>query len=119
MEPFNLPSPLELVLEDCLTPRELEIFCLIGRGYEPVEIAKKINLSPKTVSTHRGNILRKTGLENNSQLMFNFFKLGYYKRSGGANENNRYVFSCDPRFVERGKKTKQKPYRKRYSPNSY
>jgi len=41
---------------DKLTNRELEVFRLIGDGLESKEIAKRLNLSIKTVGTHRENI---------------------------------------------------------------
>jgi DNA-binding CsgD family transcriptional regulator len=33
------------------------------------EIARSLNLSVKTVSTHRTHILRKTGLETNADIV--------------------------------------------------
>jgi DNA-binding NarL/FixJ family response regulator len=42
-----------------LSDRELEIFRFIGRGLGTREIAAKINLSPKTVETHRVHIRHK------------------------------------------------------------
>jgi DNA-binding NarL/FixJ family response regulator len=34
-----------------------------------VEIAAKLGLSPKTVSTHRSRILEKTGLDDNAAIV--------------------------------------------------
>ena len=51
-----------------LTDRELEILELIGKGREVREIAKQLDLSPKTVDTHRAHIKTKLKLENARQV---------------------------------------------------
>lgn len=56
-------SPLDL-----LTNRELEIFRMIGRGYKPRDIAKELNLSPKTIETYRDHIKKKLNLSSASEL---------------------------------------------------
>lgn len=55
-------------LIDQLTDRELEIFHLIGKGNDVREIAEALNLSPKTVETHRTNIKEKLKLKNARQV---------------------------------------------------
>ncbi len=55
-------------LVDLLTDRELEIFELIGRGRDVREISKSLNVSPKTVETHRTNIKEKLKLKNSRQV---------------------------------------------------
>jgi len=57
-------NPLEI-----LSSRELEVLKLVGQGLTYKEIAKKLNLSPKTVSTYRTRILDKLSLENTNQLI--------------------------------------------------
>jgi len=52
-----------------LSDREFEIFRLLGSGKSVTEIAHAINLSTKTVSTHRRHILEKTGLHNNAEIV--------------------------------------------------
>lgn len=42
-----------------LTPREFEIFQLLAKGEKVTGIAEKLHLSPKTVGTHRANIMKK------------------------------------------------------------
>ncbi len=42
-----------------LTPRELEIIKLIVKEFSTKQIAEKLNISPRTVDTHRKNILNK------------------------------------------------------------
>lgn len=43
-----------------LTPREIEIIRLITREYSSAQIAETLFISPRTVDTHRKNILQKT-----------------------------------------------------------
>ncbi len=43
-----------------LTPREIEIVRLISEEYTTADIAGKLFISPRTVDTHRKNILEKT-----------------------------------------------------------
>jgi len=51
-----------------LSSREFEIFRLLGRGKTVTEIANDLNLSVKTVSTHRSHILAKTMLHTNADI---------------------------------------------------
>jgi DNA-binding NarL/FixJ family response regulator len=46
----------------------LEILERIGKGEEIKSIAKALNLSPKTVETHRAHIKEKLNLENARQV---------------------------------------------------
>jgi two-component system invasion response regulator UvrY len=52
-----------------LSDRELEVFRLLGAGKTVTEIAHALNLSVKTVSTHRTHILAKTGLQTNAEMV--------------------------------------------------
>jgi two-component system invasion response regulator UvrY len=52
-----------------LSDREFEIFRLLGSGKSVTEIANALNLSVKTVSTHRTHILAKTGLQTNGAIV--------------------------------------------------
>jgi DNA-binding NarL/FixJ family response regulator len=54
---------------EALTPREFEIFSLLGKGFPSSRIAKQLNLSSKTVDTHRERIKIKLGVETCSQLI--------------------------------------------------
>jgi DNA-binding NarL/FixJ family response regulator len=52
-----------------LTDRELEIFQRIGRGLSPREIANQLNISVKTVGTHRERIKEKLNLKSAGELV--------------------------------------------------
>jgi DNA-binding NarL/FixJ family response regulator len=54
---------------DELTPREREILELIARSYSNAEIAKRLVLSPKTVSNHVSNVLLKLQATDRTKLM--------------------------------------------------
>ncbi len=53
---------------ESLTDRELEIFDMIGKGMTTREIAFKLNLSHKTVETHRSRIKNKMHIKNSAEL---------------------------------------------------
>lgn len=52
-----------------LSDREYQVLRLIATGLAVGEIATRLGLSVKTVSTYRGKILAKLQLRNNAQLM--------------------------------------------------
>jgi two-component system invasion response regulator UvrY len=51
-----------------LSPRESEVLNMILGGQRLKEIAAKLDISVKTVTTHRSRLLRKLGLEDNLGL---------------------------------------------------
>lgn len=51
-----------------LSPRELEVFELIGSGRSTREIAEQLGLSPHTVETHREKLRAKLLLRNGREL---------------------------------------------------
>ena len=63
-----------------LSDRELEILDLIGKGQEVREIADKLQLSPKTVETHRTHIKEKLHLKNARQVAH--FAMQWIDREG-------------------------------------
>lgn len=54
---------------DALSPREFEVFKLIGEGVATQDIARRLNLSPKTVETHRAHIKVKLHATSASHLI--------------------------------------------------
>jgi DNA-binding NarL/FixJ family response regulator len=59
----------QVLLHERLSDREFEIFQLLGSGKSVTEIAHALNLSVKTVSTHRTHILEKTGFSSNAEIV--------------------------------------------------
>jgi len=54
---------------EILSKREFEVLIMIAKGMNYKEIADKLSLSPKTVSTYRTRVLEKLSLENTNQLI--------------------------------------------------
>lgn len=52
-----------------LTDREFNVFLLLAVGISNSEIAVKLGISVKTVSTHKANLMQKMGLTNQSDLI--------------------------------------------------
>jgi two-component system invasion response regulator UvrY len=52
-----------------LSPREFEIFSGLARGRSVNEIARNLNLSPKTVHVHRANLMAKLGVKTTAGLV--------------------------------------------------
>jgi DNA-binding NarL/FixJ family response regulator len=50
-----------------LTPREREVLELIGRGFPNKRIARRLEVSEKTVKTHVGHVLAKLGVTDRTQ----------------------------------------------------
>ena len=53
---------------DPLTPRELEVLCLIAQGGANGQIAQTLTVSRRTVESHRLSIRRKLGLTSAAEL---------------------------------------------------
>lgn len=47
-----------------LTPRQMEVLRLMAEGLTTPEIARRLNLSSKTVETHRGEIMKRVGIHD-------------------------------------------------------
>lgn len=52
-----------------LSPREWEVLRLIVSGTSLNQIAEQLNLSPKTVTTHKAHLMEKLGVASNAELM--------------------------------------------------
>lgn len=57
------------VIPETITPREREIVQLLAEGHSNRVIAEKLNLSVKTVETHRANIMKKMNFRSITDLV--------------------------------------------------
>jgi len=57
------------ITEGALTPREVEVLQLIALGHTSVEVARMLQLSPRTVETHRAHIQSKLGIVSRAELV--------------------------------------------------
>lgn len=64
------PTPRQpLAGAESLSPRELEVFALVGRGYSSAQIASVLRLDPRTVETYRARIKAKLHLHSGQELL--------------------------------------------------
>jgi DNA-binding NarL/FixJ family response regulator len=52
-----------------LTPRQLQVFRLMGGGRRPIEISRALGVGRSTVTFHKGNIMRVLGIKSHSLLI--------------------------------------------------
>jgi DNA-binding NarL/FixJ family response regulator len=52
-----------------LTEREIQVLRLVAEGLNSREIAERLNISVKTVDTHRANIMEKLQVHNTAELI--------------------------------------------------
>ena len=57
------------VAHETLSDREFEVFRLLAAGVSVTDIGTQLNLSVKTISTHKANLMQKMGLNNPSELI--------------------------------------------------
>jgi two-component system invasion response regulator UvrY len=66
---FDLMDGVAATQHERLSDREFQILSLIAAGKPPRDIAAELNVSVKTVGTHRARILAKMGLKNNAEIV--------------------------------------------------
>lgn len=52
-----------------LSDREFEVLGMIAAGKAPRQMAAELNVSVKTIATHRARLLEKMGMKNNAELV--------------------------------------------------
>ena len=65
----RLPPAIECAVSvrrplEKLTPRQMEVLRLMAEGLTTPEIARRLNLSGKTIETHRGEIMKRVGIHD-------------------------------------------------------
>jgi DNA-binding NarL/FixJ family response regulator len=66
---FNLNELRRAIPPRGLTPREREVVRLVAEGKSSREVARVLNISIKTVETHRTNVMRKLNIHSSSDLV--------------------------------------------------
>jgi len=54
---------------DALSKRELQVLKMLAAGSSLGDIAERLHVSPKTISTHKIRLMRKLGIDNNADLI--------------------------------------------------
>ncbi|MCF1599425.1 response regulator transcription factor, partial [Streptomyces muensis] len=62
-----------------LTPRELEVLTLLGRGLSNTELAEHLTLSEATVKSHVARIFAKLTLRDRAQAVVLAYETGLVK----------------------------------------
>ncbi|HEV2068571.1 MAG TPA: helix-turn-helix transcriptional regulator [Acidimicrobiales bacterium] len=65
-----------------LTPRELEVLALVGRGLSNTDISERLYVSENTTKTHIGNLLAKLGAPNRAHLVIAAYESGLHPARG-------------------------------------
>jgi Response regulator containing a CheY-like receiver domain and an HTH DNA-binding domain len=56
-------------LHESLSDREFQVFRMLAEGRSVSDIAERLHLSAKTVSTHKANIMQKMHMETAGELI--------------------------------------------------
>lgn len=67
--PGSRGSAAGLAAASRLSSREIEVVRLLGQGFSNLEVAEKLDLSPKTVATYRARIGEKLGLRTTAEFV--------------------------------------------------
>ncbi len=68
-DPSQAPQDQAAAAIDALTDREIEVLQLVGQGHGTRDIAMRLNLSAKTIETHRLNMKEKLELKSAPELI--------------------------------------------------
>jgi len=73
---YSLDADADKLPHELLSDREYEVMCMIASGKTVTEVAEKLFLSEKTISTYRTRILEKMNMKNNAELTHYAIKHG-------------------------------------------
>lgn len=65
----SISNPVSDEEEVNITPREREVLLLVSQGHSTKQIADRLNISIRTVETHRINLLKKLNVGNSAELV--------------------------------------------------
>lgn len=63
-------------IQKFLTKREREIFNMLVKNYDTLDIADNLGISEKTVRNHISNVIQKLGVKGRSQAILELIKIG-------------------------------------------
>jgi len=66
---FEISAAVPLVPHELLSGRELVILRMLAKGQKVNEIAQELDISSKTVSTHKARLMQKMHIDNDVKLM--------------------------------------------------
>ncbi len=72
---------------DALTEREREVLHLTAEGHSGAVIARLLFISPRTVESHRANLMRKLGVRNQKEMVRYAAQRGLPPSERGVSEN--------------------------------
>jgi DNA-binding NarL/FixJ family response regulator len=78
-QPHTRPITQRDGVYERLTPRQREVVQLITEGYTTKEIAKKLNVSIKTIDTHRTQIMERLDIHDIASLVRYAIRMGIVK----------------------------------------
>ena len=73
---IHLERDKEKAVHEILSDREYQVMLMIASGMSVKEIADKLSLSVKTISTNRMRIMNKMGTKNNAEIIHYAIKQG-------------------------------------------
>jgi DNA-binding NarL/FixJ family response regulator len=73
----------EAAPHESLSDREFQVFRMLVDGVSVTEIANRLSLSVKTVSTHKSNLMHKLGVANQSEMVRYAMKHGLGEPEAG------------------------------------
>ncbi len=79
--------PPQVVPVDAITAREQEVLNLICKGLSNAEVARKLLISPRTVSVHVSRMLNKLRLDNRTQLVLHAINTEFFHGRQSTSEN--------------------------------
>ncbi len=63
-------------IQKFLTKREREIFNMLVKNYDTLDIADSLEISEKTVRNHISNVIQKLGVKGRSQAILELIRIG-------------------------------------------
>jgi two-component system, NarL family, response regulator NreC len=79
---IQAPHTSVLDLYETLTDREREVLQMVSEGLTTPEIARRLSISPRTAELHRGRMMNKLGLRNQTELIRYALKRGILPMDG-------------------------------------